>query len=338
MSDQTRALKQLTIADVFPQFITPVGFPRTKRDAQMIRALYIYRFLTAKQFEQMFWYPEKIGVLAQDTDVNTRCLDRLRKMTETECAFRASIHLQTRGKLPYVYFLWLKGELFLIDNDGIEQIDWNRWRKDISEYSLWHSIQVNDVRIAMELSARRNGFTIEKWVDEPTLKHTHAQQVAIDGISYTYTSQGLIETEKFQKLSEQQQRRMRKMGMICPDGYFVITAHGPKLFQFIEVDRRTETGMYKNPNDSDWAAKVDRYKRFFVTHTYQKLYDAPTTSCRVLTITTGEKRLANMKKITEDKGGKNVYWFTTRERALTTDITTAPIWQKAGSTGLYSLT
>src|SRR5690242_18145114 len=101
MQTSHRLSNQLSIGDVFPQFVTPAAFPRTQRDAQMVRALYIYRCLTMKQFEQLFWYPEKIGVLAQNTDVNFRCRERCRLMTEAECAFRANIYLQTRGNIQY---------------------------------------------------------------------------------------------------------------------------------------------------------------------------------------------------------------------------------------------
>lgn len=301
MNEATLHLPQPDAADVFRQFVTPVRFPRTPRDAQMIRALYDYRVLTARQFEQLFWYPDTIGVLAKDTDVNTRCLLRLRLMTNAECSYRASLHTQTQGNLPFVYFLWKNGERYLVEHDGIEKIDWNKWRKDISEFSLWHSTQVNDVRIATELSARRNGFTLETWVDEPTIKRTHVR-------------------------------------MVCPDGYYVLVARGPRLFRFTEIDRATETGLYKNPNGRDWADKIDKYQAFFRQGQFQKMYEAPNGSCCVFTVTTSERRLANLKKITEDKGGKNRYWFTTMDKALTEDITTAPIWQIAGRDGLFSQT
>jgi Replication-relaxation len=288
------------VQQVLPQF-AGMDFPRTQRDRDMIRALYVYRVLTARQFEALFWYPDKIGILAQEREVNGRCQLRLRMMTGDKCAYRVSIHLSTNGQLSYAYLLWENGERFLVEYDRLDKIDWTRWRKDISSFALWHSIQVNDVRIATELSARRNGFTLADWTDEATIKHTHVR-------------------------------------MVVPDGHFTLTAGGTRHFQCIEVDRATETVMYKNPEGRDWRRKINQYQTFFREGIYQKRYNAPNGSCRVLTVTTGEGRLNNLKRVTEQLGGKSRYWFTTMSRALTEDITTAPIWQKAGSDGLYSLT
>src|SRR5262249_3349536 len=127
----------------------------------------------------------------------------------------------------------------------------------IREHSLEHFLEINNVRIATELAARKNGFTIEQWIDEPTLKRTHVR-------------------------------------MIVPDGYFVLTGTGHRHFQFIELDRATETGLYTDPGGKDWGKKVDGYLSLFREGTFQKMYQAP--SFRVLTITTGEKRLANLKR------------------------------------------
>jgi len=288
------------IQQVLPLF-GGTDFPRTERDRDMIRALYVYRVLTARQVEALLWKADEPGIFASEKEVNARCQLRLRMMTRDKFAFRVSLHLSTHGKVSYAYFLWENGERFLAGHDGLQQINWTRWRKDISAFSLWHSIQVNDVRIATELSARRNGFTLGEWTDDATIKHTHVR-------------------------------------MVVPDGHFVLTAGGPRHFQFIEVDRATETVMYKNPNGRDWRRKIDQYQAFFRQGIYRKLYDAPNGSCRVLTVTTGEGRLANLKRTTESVGGKSRFWFTTYQRALTEDITTAPIWQKAGSEGYFSLT
>ena len=58
---------------------------------------------------------------------------------------------------------------------------------------------------------------------------------------------------------------------------------------------------------------------------------------RVLTVTTGEKRAANLKAITEREGGKGKFWFTTLAQVTPETVLTMPIWQKAGSDELHSL-
>jgi len=59
-----------------------------------------------------------------------------------------------------------------------------------------------------------------------------------------------------------------------------------------------------------------RYTERFGTH-----------SLRVLTVTTGERRMANLKRATEEVGGGQMFWFTTIEEAQPDTILTAPIWQ-----------
>ena len=46
----------------------------------------------------------------------------------------------------------------------------------------------------------------------------------------------------------------------------------------------------------------------------------------ILTVTIGERRLANLKRITEEVGGKARFWFTTIERIKAGDILTDPMW------------
>lgn len=59
---------------------------------------------------------------------------------------------------------------------------------------------------------------------------------------------------------------------------------------------------------------------------------------RILTVTTGQKRLENLLAITEEVGGKARFWFTTFERILHADILVDPIWNVAGADSLRSLT
>ena len=63
-----------------------------------------------------------------------------------------------------------------------------------------------------------------------------------------------------------------------------------------------------------------------------------TKSMRILTVTTGQKRLENLLAITEEVGGKARFWFTTFERILHADILVDPIWNVAGADSLRSLT
>jgi hypothetical protein len=58
----------------------------------------------------------------------------------------------------------------------------------------------------------------------------------------------------------------------------------------------------------------------------------------VLTVTTSDKRLANLKAVTEKVGGMGRFWFTTFGRVREADPIADPIWFKAGSDELFALT
>lgn len=57
---------------------------------------------------------------------------------------------------------------------------------------------------------------------------------------------------------------------------------------------------------------------------YQARYK--TKALGVLTVVRNEKRLKNFKRITEEAGGEERFWFTTFERIAEHDILLDPIW------------
>ena len=60
-------------------------------------------------------------------------------------------------------------------------------------------------------------------------------------------------------------------------------------------------------------------------------------SLRVLTVTTSEKRLSNLKLVTESAGGRELFWSSTFDQATAESVSTDPIWQVAGEGGLKCL-
>jgi hypothetical protein len=81
--------------------------------------------------------------------------------------------------------------------------------------------------------------------------------------------------------------------------------------------------------------KVRAYMAYYRSGQYHARYG--TRSLRVLTVTTSQKRLANLKASTEQAGGGPMFWFTTFDRVNTENILSAPIWQVAGDKGNHSL-
>jgi hypothetical protein len=90
---------------------------------------------------------------------------------------------------------------------------------------------------------------------------------------------------------------------------------------FLEVDRATEA-------NKRWGLRVQAYKVYTESKRYSERYG--TKSLRVLTVTVGPKRLANLKSTTEKAVGRGMFWFTTLEQIRAQDLLSAAIWEVAG--------
>ena len=99
---------------------------------------------------------------------------------------------------------------------------------------------------------------------------------------------------------------------------------------------RTVTVEPKLWERKGWTKKVHAYEAYMRTEEYAKRYEG--RRARILTITTGEKRLENLKVATEKAEGSDIFWFATMTDALdSTRLLSEPIWKVAGSEGQRSL-
>jgi hypothetical protein len=109
----------------------------------------------------------------------------------------------------------------------------------------------------------------------------------------------------------------------------------------LEADRRTVVGQYSRWGRKDWARKVRAYIAYFTPHSpeepspYAQRFG--TSRLRILTVTTGQTWLGNLKRITKQAGGRGRFWFTTFDQVTPETVLTEPIWQKAGQDGLFRL-
>lgn len=224
--------------------------------------------------------------------------------------------LLSQGRLPFVYFLDISGARLVCEVLGIdmEDLDWHPRDNTVSHLFLEHLLATNDVRIAITTAVQQHGWTIETWHDDRTLKRTHAK----DAVTITGPQGG--------------QQRVA----VIPDGYFYLKASEYDYHHFLEIDMSTTTGQSSVWGRRDWAKKILAYLEYHRSGKYAERYD--TQSMRVLTVTTTQKRLRNLKAITEKTGGKARFWFTTFERVAAGDVLTTPIWEVAGKDGLHTLT
>ncbi len=108
---------------------------------------------------------------------------------------------------------------------------------------------------------------------------------------------------------------------VWPDGYLVYQAAARRIAAFIEADRGTVT-------NKRWMARVQAYVAYRLSGRFRARYGVP--SFRVLTVTTTERRLANLLHATQEADGRRVLWFTTFAE-LSRHSPLAPIWSVAGA-------
>jgi len=286
---------------------TVPGLRLTQRDIATIAAVYEYRALTTPQIEALFFTPS----------THTQCTHRLQLLYHHGFVLRGEQpQTLTEGRKPLVYWLDKQGaELIALHREcEVSDLDWKPKQQVVSYLYLAHLLATNTVRIAITKAAQQQGFVVEEWRDDKTLKREHAKEVVtLTGL------QGGVE-----------------QAAVVPDGYFVLDTGPHRYKQFLEVDRRTVTGEASTIGAHDWARKVSIYLEYFRSGKYQARYG--TMKGRILTVTTGEKRLENLKAITERIGGKSRFWFTTFEKATADAILTAPIWSVASRDELSSFT
>ena len=296
---------------------TPKELPRfriTPRDVEILTAVYEYRVLTAPQIDQLFFTPA-----TQDTPAtpSSRCQRRL--MLLYHHGFlerREQLVTLTEGAKPLMYVLDTKGVALLADMWDVDEheLDWHPRDKTVSPQFLAHHLAINTVRIAVTLAARAHGFTIEKWFDERLLRREHM----VDTVTITG------------------ERGRKEKAAVVPDSYFLLSTGTHRYHLFLEVDMATVTGDSPVVGRRDWRRKIAAYLAYYNSGKYAERYQS--TGLRVLTVTTSEQRLLNLKQITERVGGKARFWFTTLAQATPAAILTVPICQVAGREGLHSLT
>jgi hypothetical protein len=175
-------------------------------------------------------------------------------------------------------------------------------------------LSTNDVRIAITVSAQNQGWEIVEWLDEKTLK----SKETLDYVTLT----GPTGT--------------KKKAAVVPDGYFILETETHLYHHFLEIDLATVTGETTEWGKRNFAMKVATYLEYYRSGKYEERYN--TQGMRVLTVTTSETRLANLKAITERAGGKQRFWFTTFDLIKESDSLIDPIWQIASREGLYTFT
>lgn len=181
------------------------------------------------------------------------------------------------------------------------QIDYTSftWRNKPRWLTLSHDLRLNDFRLAVTAEARRNpNFELVRWMSEFELH----QKQNIPG---------------------------------RPDGFFLLRRNSPTIADRVEeLAILVELDNATHPLNRFVARKVKPALKYMGSKEYERVFGVPNGAYFV--ITTGPKRLANLKEKTENAGGSGRFFFTTFDQ-VKEGVLTNPIWQMSGSDDFLSI-
>lgn len=281
------------------------------RDLLILLALYCYRALTSRQIARLFFNPEQ--KVAGEERISTRCRYRLQMFFHYELVERVEQPSRlSEGSKGFMYYLSSKGYELLVAQHLVEPFDWSPQAHRVSPYFQEHLLLSNDFRIGVTLAVNRLGFKLTRWLDDKCLRSPQMK----DPIVITGPKGGKI------------------TAAVIPDGLFTIETYQRSFNFALELDRATVTAESSLALRRDWVKKIRTYVEYYDSGKFQQKYGH---GLRVLTVTTGVKRLEHLKTVTEKSGGRNRFWFTTIYRVTKEDILTAKIWNVATREGMYAL-
>lgn len=287
---------------------------------EIVRVVLKYRLLTIDQVQRLC-LPCGPGQSRQGRLEYTRHL--LRVLYRHQYLVRRPLIQSHVGRQPLVFAGTWKGAQAVAAHDDChpQDLGWDPHDKVITwaNENLQHLITENEVNIIFTQACAQTQNEIRAWKSDRTLKQEHKGKK----VRYTGPHGGVYEK------------------VIIPDGYYVfaspITVNGKTGTvldrMVVEIDLGTQTlkqrqQTIKHPQRT-WEHKIKAYLEFFKPGgLFEQLYGS--SKGRVLVITTSERRLLDMKQVTEDAGGNARFWFTTLEELRPHTALTEPIYHIAG--------
>lgn len=272
----------------------------------MVDAVHRLRVLSSEHVAALFF--------GKVSGANAHCRKRLQLLFEAGYLDRREqLQTRTEGRKPFLYFLTSAGSQLLVDELGIdpEAIDWKPSYNDVKWPNLRHQLAINDAYVALSLAAPAAGWALSSWTDDRFLRKAHTERFPITGPD----------------------GRTQETAVV-PDAHCVFSVSDPVSGEetwiqfFIECDLASEVVGARTMQRSSWQRKIRAYQAYFSSGAIISRYR--TNRIRVLTITTGPGRLASLKAMTEEEGGRGRYWFTTQGEMSPAKALEAPIWFKAG--------
>jgi len=293
----------------------------TNRDLKILETLYTSRYMTTPQIAALFWRESKDGTKDPEAARLRACQRRLKILEDEELIRPIELPVKKREATKSRVWTLDHGSVIWLEDRGIppKEIDWKPKPSEESYPFLQHLLDTNGFRIDLSLACESlPDVELYEWEDEKELR-SDADRV---------------------ELPIPKSRNKTESVAIVPDARFVLRRGKVEAYFLVEIDRSTVTEEPTKWETRGWRKKSLAYVAYYSQRTrkeqgqrltaYQERYG--TSSLRILVVTSGSRRFANMKSTTEKAGGQNRFCFTTFDAITPETVLTSPIWTQA-STG-----
>lgn len=262
----------------------------TERDKEIVKTVYDYRVLRQDQVQTLFF--------GDNPGAKAAAQRRLVKLYDYR--FLERYFLPTRGGLmssPILYGLDKRGAELLRAEFGYDDLRWYPSSKELKDDFLEHTLAIADFRVSATVACKKLGYDLLTWKGEAELK------------------------ADYDRVNVRTAKGYSRSVSVIPDSYIALSTPLGKTHFFLELDRGTMTTRR-------FQGKVEAYVAYYRSGEYQRRYG--TQSLRILTVTLGEGRLTNLKRVTEGVKDTNWFWFGLLSQMDAERVLSAPIWQVAG--------
>lgn len=196
------------------------------------------------------------------------------------------------GSSQAVYALDRNGAHVVAHHFGVSasQIPWRRRHNRVEFFFLEHTLAVAEVNVALQMALS----------GQEKVKRLFWRREA------WLPAEKLADPEGGEKQL-----------IVAPDAFFGLETNLGRSYFFVEADMGTETL-------ERFRRKLLAYQQYWKTGAYQERYSYK--NFRVLTVTTGAERANNLIRLAGDLGAKNMFLFTTQEKASKGIL--GPVWYK----------
>jgi hypothetical protein len=207
---------------------------------------------------------------------------------------------KARAALPYmIYWLGEQGAQVVADREGTQFAKFE-WVKEARWSQVEHDMAVGDFRLdVMEAVTNPSFIDLGIWISEGVFRSWRDKVV--------FTHKGAKATK-----------------VVMPDGYFELWIGTKRFRLLVEIDRSTKD----NPRFA--FEKARPFLAYIRSDIYKERFGY--NAGRILVITTSQRRLRNMKAMTEDTlgGSAGAFFFSTCELVQPNTVLTEPIWHVGG--------